>query len=60
VKQLLDMGMKTARAILERNRAVPERGAQELPAHETLDAAALCRPGAKLTKETKTPPAIAG
>jgi cell division protease FtsH len=59
VKQLLDAAIKTARAILERNRVVLERGAQQLLAHETLDTNALTKLGAELIEEAKTPLSIA-
>jgi len=60
VKDLLDTGFATARAILERNRAVLERGAADLLAHETLDAAALAALGKDLVKENVTPLSKAG
>jgi cell division protease FtsH len=59
VKELLDGALKTARSVLERNRAVLEHGAQELLAHETLDAGALTKLGAELSKDAKAPLSIA-
>ncbi|HWA88746.1 MAG TPA: ATP-dependent zinc metalloprotease FtsH [Rhizomicrobium sp.] len=60
VKELLDRALKAARVVLERNRAVLTHGAQELLAHETLDAGALSKLGAELSKDPKGPFAIAG
>jgi len=60
MKELIETGFATARAILERNRRVLERGAADLLAHETLDAATLAALGKDLIKENVTPISKAG
>ncbi|HVZ92338.1 MAG TPA: ATP-dependent zinc metalloprotease FtsH [Rhizomicrobium sp.] len=59
VKEILQDALAAARAILERNRAVLERGAKELLAHETLGASALAELGASLSRAAPTPLAAA-
>ncbi|MCC7283697.1 MAG: ATP-dependent zinc metalloprotease FtsH [Acetobacteraceae bacterium] len=57
IREIVDRVYARTRAILERNRAVLDRTAEELLAHETLDEAALKALTAELAREPAVPAA---